>query len=95
MLLGRSVLVQGSFESCTLLDGAFCKAHRALLNIEFKIASKQHELICADFAGIPLHVMRLSFSPEVRVFAGDFTRNRLPVVLSLLSQNRMFSRVRG
>jgi hypothetical protein len=41
-------------------------------------------------------LMRLTFSSEIRVFPGDFTCNGLPVVLSLLFQNRMlflFSRV--
>jgi hypothetical protein len=33
------VLVYDSFESCTLLGGAFCVAHRALLNMEFVTAS--------------------------------------------------------
>jgi hypothetical protein len=37
--------------------------------------------------------MRLIFSSEIRVFPGDFARNRLPVVLGLLSQSRMLFRV--
>jgi hypothetical protein len=32
--LGHSVLVRKSFESLKLLGGAFCVAHRALLNAE-------------------------------------------------------------
>jgi hypothetical protein len=53
VLLGHSVLVHESFESCTLLGGAFCVAHRALLDEEFVTGSYQHELICASFAGMP------------------------------------------
>jgi hypothetical protein len=54
MLLGHSVLVHESFESCKPLCGALCKAHGALLNVEFVSASQQHKFICADFAGMPL-----------------------------------------
>jgi hypothetical protein len=39
--------------------------------------------------------MRLTFSSEIHVFPGDFTCNRLPVVLILLSQNRMLFHVEG
>ena len=40
-------------------------------------------------------LMRSTFSSEVRGFPGDFTRNKLPVVQSLLSQNRMLFLVGG
>jgi hypothetical protein len=39
--------------------------------------------------------MRLTFSSEVRAFPKDFTHNKLPVVLSPLSQNRTVFRVGG
>jgi hypothetical protein len=39
VLLGHVVLVHGSFESCTLLGGAFCIAHHALLNVGFVAVS--------------------------------------------------------
>jgi hypothetical protein len=87
MLLGHSVLLHESFQSCILLDRAFCVAHHALLNVEFVCN-------CKLAAGIDLRalhwnasLMRLTFSSEVRVFPGDLTHNRLPVVLSVLSQN--------
>jgi hypothetical protein len=34
VLLGHLVLVHKLFESCTFFGGAFCVAHRALLNVE-------------------------------------------------------------
>jgi hypothetical protein len=37
----------------------------------------------------------LAFSSDVRVLPGDFMRNRLPLVLSLSSQNLMLARVVG
>jgi hypothetical protein len=40
-------------------------------------------------------LMRLAFSSEVHVFPGDSTCNRLPVVLSLLSQSRTIFLVGG
>jgi hypothetical protein len=39
MLLGHSVLVHRSPESCMLLGEAFCAANHALLNVEFVTAS--------------------------------------------------------
>jgi hypothetical protein len=88
VLISHSVLVHESFEYCTLLGGAFCIAHRAPLNVEF-VTDR------IDLRGLRWNVslMRMIFSSEVRVFAGDFTRNRLSAVLSLLSQNRMLLRI--
>jgi hypothetical protein len=40
-------------------------------------------------------LMWLTFSSEVRVFPEDFTRNRLPVVPSLFSQNRILFCIDG
>jgi hypothetical protein len=54
VLRGHSILVHESFESCTLLGGALCVVHRALLIVELVRASYQHELICADLDGMPL-----------------------------------------
>jgi hypothetical protein len=85
LLLGQSVLVRESFESCMILGGAFCVAHRALLNC------KQEARIHLRGLRWNASLMRPTFSSEVRVFPGDFTCNRLPVALSLLSRTECFS----
>jgi hypothetical protein len=80
----HSVLVHESFESCTLLGGAYCVVHRK--QVEFVRNCKLAARI--DFRELRWNtpLKRLTFSSEVRVFPRDFTRNKLPVVLSLLSQ---------
>jgi hypothetical protein len=90
----RSLCVHDSFEPCTLLGGAVCVAHRALLNVEFV---RNCELAARiDLRGLRWNAcqMRLTFYSDVRVFP-DFTLKRLPVVLSLLSQNRILFRRGG
>jgi hypothetical protein len=95
MILGHSVLVHESFESCMLLGGVFYVAHGAVLNVEcirnWKLAA------WIDLRGRHWNVslMQLTSSSEVHVFPGDFTRNRQPVVLSLLSQKWMLFHVGG
>jgi hypothetical protein len=93
VLLGHSALVYESFELCMLLGTAFCAAHRALLNVESVCKCKLVARI--DLLGLRWNAspMQLTFSSEAHVFPGDFRRNRLPAVLSLLSQNIMLFRV--
>jgi hypothetical protein len=83
-ILGHSVLVHELFESCTLLGVAFCVVYCALLNVEFVHNCKLAAL--TDLRGLYWNasVMQLTFSLEVSIFAGDFTHNRLPVVLSFV-----------
>jgi hypothetical protein len=90
-LLGHSVLVHESSESCTLLGGAFCVA---LLNMEFVPNCKLAARI--DLRGLRWNasLMRLTFSSEVHVFQ-EILYATLPIVLSLLSQNRMLFPVGG
>jgi hypothetical protein len=70
-----------------LLGEAFRVEHDALLNVEFV---RSYKLA----ARVDLRGLR-RISSDFHVFPGDFTRNRLPVVLSLLSQNWMLFRVGG
>jgi hypothetical protein len=79
----------------TLLGGAFRITHRAMLNVGFVRNCK----LLAQIDLRELHwnssLKRLTFFSEVHIFPGDFTSNRLPGVLGLLSQNGMLFRVGG
>jgi hypothetical protein len=94
VLLDYSVLVHELFESCMLVGGALCVAHRALFNVEFVHNCKLAARIVLRGLRWNASIMRLT-SSEVRDFPGDFTRNRLHAVLSLLSENRMRFRIGG
>jgi hypothetical protein len=76
-----------------LKGGAFCVAHRALLNVEFVTASC-NLVARIDLSGLRWNAppMRLTFSSEIRIFSGDFIRNRL---LQFVVPVPMFFRIGG
>jgi hypothetical protein len=68
VLLGHSVLVHESFEYCTFFGGAFCVAHRALLNAEFVHNCRIEVRIYLRGLRWNASLMRLTFSSEVHDF---------------------------
>jgi hypothetical protein len=73
----------------SLLCSILCTLEHGICNCKLAGQIDLRRLRCSA------SLMHLTFSSEVHVFSGDLTHNKLPVVLSLLCQNRRLFHIGG